>query len=177
MTAGQAVLPRPPPRHAAMMGIPACLSDPAITGLKFELDQCPSLLRLLDAVQLGNQNPAVSCDLGCVRQFAKLNDTCAKEMRDAFSAGTTDNVGPLATAFFESCDELVQGNTAGPSPSMAPGPAPALAPSPAVAPSPELAETAAPAPSPVAAPPQNGAAASLPSALLTLVAAAAYMLL
>lgn len=56
------------------------------------------------------------------------------------SSNSTSPIGALATAFFESCDELVQGNAAGPSPALAPGPAPALAPSPAVAPSPEPGE-------------------------------------
>lgn len=45
--------------------------DPALTS--FDLEQCPSLQRLLDAVQLGNQNPAIPrCEMSCLQQFAKV---------------------------------------------------------------------------------------------------------
>jgi hypothetical protein len=53
-----------------VLKIPACISDPKLTS--FAIDQCPSLLRMLDALSLGNTNPAVSCELSCVQQFAKV---------------------------------------------------------------------------------------------------------
>lgn len=59
-------LPRPP----QVMGIRACISDPSLA--KFDVQQCGGLLRMLDAVNLGNTNPAVSCELSCVEQFAKV---------------------------------------------------------------------------------------------------------
>ena len=52
------------------MGIRACISDPSLD--KFDVQQCGGLLRMLDAVNLGNTNPAVSCELSCVEQFAKV---------------------------------------------------------------------------------------------------------
>ena len=60
-------LPAPAPQ---VLGIRACLSDPNLS--QFNIDQCPSLLRLLDALNLGNTNPAVSCEDSCVQQFAKV---------------------------------------------------------------------------------------------------------
>lgn len=72
---GRSVGTRPParcpPTHALqVLGIPACLSDPKLS--KFDVDQCPGLLRMLDALNLGNTNPAVSCEDSCVQQFAKV---------------------------------------------------------------------------------------------------------
>lgn len=53
------------------MGINECLSDPALPS--FDLEQCPSLQRLLDALQLGNKNPAIPpCEMSCLQQFAKV---------------------------------------------------------------------------------------------------------
>lgn len=53
-----------------VISIPECLSDSAL--LSFDVNECPSLLRMLDALSLGNTNPAVSCELSCVEQFAKV---------------------------------------------------------------------------------------------------------
>ncbi len=65
------------PPTTQVLGIRACLSDPSLA--KFDVQQCGGLLRMLDAVNLGNTNPAVSCELACVQQFAKVcGRACAK---------------------------------------------------------------------------------------------------
>lgn len=58
------------------------MSDPAITGLRFDLEQCPSLLRLLDALHLGNQNPTVACEMSCVQQFAQVGTWAGRREGD-----------------------------------------------------------------------------------------------
>ena len=58
------------PSHPQVLGVRACLSDPNLP--KFDVQKCGGLLKMLDAVQLGNTNPAVSCEMSCVKQFAKV---------------------------------------------------------------------------------------------------------
>ncbi|EFN54770.1 expressed protein [Chlorella variabilis] len=159
------------PFVSAVISIPECLSDSAL--LSFDVNECPSLLRMLDALSLGNTNPAVSCELSCVEQFAKLSETCFAELMDKFSSDTT-NTGRLASAFFEECDALVADST-----QAAPAPSPAAAEEvsePESAPTPEPAVAEAPEPAPV---PYSSAAGTLPKALLSLLslAAAAFALL
>ncbi|PSC72128.1 hypothetical protein C2E20_4426 [Micractinium conductrix] len=148
--------------------IKECISDPKLA--EFDFDECPSLQRMLDALNLGNSNPAVTCELSCIAQFDKLSEECTGALRDTFTDSQT-SLGKLADKFFETCDELVSGGAAA-SPVLAPTPAEDEPLAPAVAPSPEPA-TPAPIPAPAAA-----AAAALPASLaLSLLAAAAFTLL
>lgn len=164
------------PFVSKVIGIKECLSDPSLNS--FDINSCPSLLRMLDALALGNLNPAVSCELSCVQQFAKLSDACQGELIDAFGGDST-NVGRLGTQFFEECDAVVQGQQA--LVAAAPSPAPAAAPLPApsntrVAPTPSPAVISVPAPVPVQ--PTSSASGMLPQALLMVLSAvaAAFMM-
>jgi hypothetical protein len=171
----QALLEKPElrPFINKVLGIRACLSDPSLP--KFDVQQCGGLLRLLDAVNLGNTNPAMSCEESCVEQFGKLSEACSKDLRDAFEGDTT-SLGQLATEFFMTCDETSNELLA----AMAPTPAPEE-PLPAASPATEAvveAQPTVPSPTPVETATPSGAAA-LPKAMLSalaLVAAAAYML-
>ena len=53
-----------------MIRIKECISDPKLA--EFDFDECPSLQRMLDALNLGNSNPAVTCELSCIAQFDKV---------------------------------------------------------------------------------------------------------
>lgn len=50
-----------------ILATPECLTDLATT--QFDISQCPGLLAMLDALNLGNTNPPVNCELSCVEQF------------------------------------------------------------------------------------------------------------
>lgn len=61
---------QPAPPYSQVLSVPACLSDPALAS--FDAQQCPGLLSMLDALQLGNTNPPAVCDLSCAQQFAQV---------------------------------------------------------------------------------------------------------
>lgn len=50
----------------------SCLTDPAILSGKFSLADCPSLDKILVAVQNNVTNPVVTCDEGCVQVFSSV---------------------------------------------------------------------------------------------------------
>ena len=53
-----------------VLAIPDCLADPNIKN--FNISGCPSLLAMLDAYALGNNNPPASCEMSCVHEFIKV---------------------------------------------------------------------------------------------------------
>jgi hypothetical protein len=58
--------------------VPACLFDSALPSL--DIQQCPGLFTMLDALQLGNLNPPAVCDLSCAMQFSQVGQlaSCRK---------------------------------------------------------------------------------------------------
>jgi hypothetical protein len=115
-------------RHAAffsllllqVISVPSCLSDPSLT--EFKVDECPGLLRMLDALSLGNVNPVAVCDITCAVQFSKLNETCFDGLVTVFGKDTS-SIGKLGTAFIADCQRRVNPPVPAPAPVLAPAPA------------------------------------------------------
>ncbi|KAL4421763.1 hypothetical protein ABPG77_009746 [Micractinium sp. CCAP 211/92] len=92
------------PFVSKVLSVPACLSDPALAS--FDAQQCPGLLSMLDALQLGNTNPPAVCDLSCAQQFSQLSEECSGGLRSLLGDDLSD-IGRLGTEFFASCDEVL----------------------------------------------------------------------
>jgi hypothetical protein len=102
------------------ISVPSCLSDPSLT--EFKVDECPGLLRMLDALSLGNVNPVAICDITCAVQFNKLNETCFKGLVTVLGEDSS-SIGKLGTAFFADCQRRVNPPVPAPAPVLAPAPA------------------------------------------------------
>lgn len=125
-----------------------CLTDPAVTGGTFDLDLCPSLLGMLDAVNTGaTEYPGLTCEPACAGTFDALGDTCFSELSNQFLVDPAP-LGVLGSQHLQMCVQV--SNTVGASPAPAASPAP-MGPSEARAPGPGdgmMAPTPAPAMAP-----------------------------
>ncbi|KAL4430365.1 hypothetical protein ABPG77_002171 [Micractinium sp. CCAP 211/92] len=116
----------------------SCITDPAVTGSPpaFDLDLCPSLLSVLDALNQGQADIALpTCEKACSDTFYKLSDQCLSELTAAFKNNPSSPISQLGVPFLEQCAEVHNNPDMGggapasaPSPAMGPGMAPAPAP-------------------------------------------------
>ncbi|PSC67381.1 hypothetical protein C2E20_8941 [Micractinium conductrix] len=114
-------------KKASAAGV--CLTDPSVYSGQFDLDLCPSLLKMLHALDAGETEYPVDCEPACADNFYTLAPDCLTGLTEQFNFDPAP-IGVLGSRFLAICAEVHNGAGA---PSPAPGPvtAPVGVPSPA----------------------------------------------
>lgn len=80
------------------------MTDKFITSGEFDLQQCPDLTNLLEAVADANSTePVFSCSESCVTLFEKLGESCSTDLQSAFRTADPP-IGDYSVKFFDACD-------------------------------------------------------------------------
>lgn len=90
------------------------MTDRAILDGNFNLNQCPEVIKLLEAVQnISTTEPNISCSQNCVDLFNTLGESCRENLIEGFKNAKNPLIATYSTEFFNKCEAFQEiGNLA-----------------------------------------------------------------